>query len=147
MSSLQCVKADASHQARLKHFHKQNRLSQPLQNEAVWLAELDRRIIGVARLVPVDHLETMEFGQAWWLRGLFIRPEHRQQGFGHHLIRALQTGTDGALYAFALPHLDAFYHRLDFQPITADELPESLQTRLANYQQSKPALQAYRYHR
>ncbi|MGE4499911.1 MAG: GNAT family N-acetyltransferase [Hydrogenovibrio sp.] len=147
MSSLHCVKADASHQARLKHFHKQNRLSQPLQNEAVWLAELDRRIIGVARLVPVDHLETMEFGQAWWLRGLFIHPEQRRHGYGHRLIQALQTNTGGTLYAFALPNLDAFYHRLGFQPIMAAQLPASLQTRLANYQQSKSALQAYQYRR
>ncbi len=145
MSSLHCVKADAIHQARLKHFHKQHRLSQPLQRDHVWLAELDGRLIGVARLVPAA--ETTECDPAWWLRGLFIHPEQRRHGYGHRLIQALQTNTGGTLYAFALPNLDAFYHRLGFQPIMAAQLPVSLQTRLANYQQSKSALQAYQYRR
>ncbi|MGC9387157.1 MAG: GNAT family N-acetyltransferase, partial [Hydrogenovibrio sp.] len=89
------------------------------------------------RLVPFD--------QAWWLRGLFILPEYRQQGFAHQLIRTLQCDTDAVIYAFARPALQAFYQRLGFEPISPMDMTAALQSRLKTYHKSQPRLSVYRY--
>lgn len=139
-NSLQCFKAQLkrshTHCARLKHFHKRHRLSLPQQDDDVWLAEFNGQLIGVARLVPFD--------QAWWLRGLFILPEYRQQGYAHQLIRTLRSDTDAVIYAFARPALHAFYQRLGFEAIPQMEITEALQNRLKTYQKSQPTLNVYR---
>ncbi|MDY0135868.1 MAG: GNAT family N-acetyltransferase [Thiomicrospira sp.] len=134
---LDCFCADATQQARIKHFHKRHHLSQPLSDEHVWVAQRDGELVGVARLVPCE--------QACWLRGLYILPNHRQKGIASALITQLQHHTHANLYAFAQPTLQHFYQQLGFILITPDNLSANLHRRFMTYQQSKPQLQAYYY--
>lgn len=55
-----------------------------------------------------------------WLEDLFVRPEHRRQGFGRALIDALAERTDGRIEWAVLDWNDpavAFYQRLGAAPV------------------------------
>jgi N-acetylglutamate synthase-like GNAT family acetyltransferase len=116
----------------LKHFTGQHKLPQPQQAERVFMAKHQQKIIGIARIVLFDN-------QAW-LRGLYIEPAQRHQGYGAQLVTFLLKKLDQNCIAFIQPALQHFYQRLDFQQITADQLDAHLNVRFQQYRKTKPHL-------
>lgn len=121
--------------AQIKHFHKTHKLAQPLHSDPLFALELDGKILGVARFVPVE--------QACWLRGLFIIESHRRQGLGQQLIASSLNQLTQPVYAFALPHLAPFYQSLGFEPQDFSTLIPPLQLLFKRYQAQKAQLQIW----
>lgn len=72
----------------------------------------------------------------YWLTGLFVAPEHRQRGVALNLIKHIQAAYPTAsIWLFCHPDLITVYQRTNFQE--TQQLPESLNSRLARYQQHK----------
>lgn len=79
-------------------------------------------------------LTTVDNG--YWLTGLFVGAEHRQHGLAQQLVKHIQTVySEASIWLFCHPELIGFYQQLGFR--LAEELPESLKTRLTRYQQNK----------
>ena len=74
--------------------------------------------------------------EGYWLTGLFVAPEHRQQGLAQQLIKHIQTVYCASpIWLFCNPELIDFYQQTNFT--IAEQLPEPLSHRLARYQQYK----------
>jgi GNAT superfamily N-acetyltransferase len=71
----------------------------------------------------------------FWLTGLFVDPQRRQQGVAGKLVKAALAQADGPTWLFCHPDLLAFYQRLGFE--LAQCLPDTLHGRLQRYQRSK----------
>lgn len=133
--SYQFKLADPKSWALIKRFHKQSKLSTPQQTDQVFYVLADERILGVARFV--------QYHQAWWLRGLYIQTEHRQQGLATGLVEFALKTLNEPCYAFAQPNLTNFYQAINFELITPDNLPKELGMLYERYQTNKPHLQIW----
>ncbi|WFE67978.1 GNAT family N-acetyltransferase [Thiomicrospira sp. R3] len=128
---------DAGDKYPLKHFIKQQKLTQPQQSERVYIAKQQNKLIGMARIIPFDN-------QAW-LRGLYIDPNQRQKGYGANLVRFLLTQLNEDCIGFIQPELISFYQRLGFYPLCADQIRPKLKDKYQQYLKSKPHLSAWGY--
>lgn len=138
-SPSQYFEAQINHQAQIKHFHKQYKLSQPQTADRLFCCYQNNALLGVARCVPVIPTDSTSHPQ-WWLRGLFIKPEYRHQGHATQLINHLTTQLDNSLFAFAQPQLSSFYQRLGFVLRPAEKLIEPQLALFQRYQKTKPQL-------
>jgi len=113
-------------QFQLKHFCKQHKQSLPNQHDLGGVLFLNSKLIGWVRLIMIQPNEH------YWLRGLFIAPDYRQQGYAHGLMQQipnlLQTGSTQniSITLFALAHLEDFYRRLNYRPVDCQQIPETL---------------------
>ncbi|MBE0493590.1 MAG: GNAT family N-acetyltransferase [Thiomicrospira sp.] len=127
--------ADTQSWGLIKRFHKQTKLSTPLQTDKVFYVLNNESLVGVARFV--------QHHQAWWLRGLYIQPEYRQKHLATQLIEFAFKSLDAPCYAFAQPNLARFYQTLNFERNTPDSLPKELAVLYKRYQTNKPHLQIW----
>ncbi len=74
-------------------------------------------------------------GEGFWLTGLFVAPQRRNQGVAARLVEAALAQVDGPVWLFCHPDLMPFYQRLGFD--LAQQLPEALASRLLRYQRNK----------
>lgn len=74
-------------------------------------------------------------GEGFWLTGLFVAPQRRNQGVAARLVEAALAQVDGPVWLFCHPDLTPFYQRLGFD--LAQQLPEALASRLLRYQRNK----------
>lgn len=74
-------------------------------------------------------------GEGFWLTGLFVAPQRRNQGVAARLVEAALAQVDGPAWLFCHPDLTPFYQRLGFD--LAQQLPEALASRLLRYQRNK----------
>ncbi|WP_038125872.1 GNAT family N-acetyltransferase [Thiomicrospira pelophila] len=134
-STYQFKIADTLSWGLVKRFHKQTKLSTPLQSDRVFLVLKSESIIGVARFI--------QHHQAWWLRGLYILPEYRQKHLATQLIEFALKSLGAPCYAFAQPNLEHFYQTLNFQPQNPTQLPNELAELYKRYQASKTHLKIW----
>jgi GNAT superfamily N-acetyltransferase len=71
----------------------------------------------------------------YWLTGLLVAPEHRNQGLASSLVRQAMASVDGPVWLFCKPPLEPFYQRLGFAQ--CQELPPLLTQRLERYRRTK----------
>ncbi|MCJ8169259.1 GNAT family N-acetyltransferase [Atopomonas sediminilitoris] len=109
-------------------FYKSHR-SAMRANTGALLWGLEQNAEQVAALCLAAH------DKGFWLTGLFVAPNWRQQGFGHQLVRTVQSHYQQPLWLFCHPELTSWYQRVGFQRATT--LPAALQERLQRYQQHK----------
>ncbi|MCE0864029.1 GNAT family N-acetyltransferase [Pseudomonas alloputida] len=74
-------------------------------------------------------------GEGFWLTGLFVAPQRRNQGVAARLVEAALAQVGGPVWLFCHPDLMPFYQRLGFD--LAQQLPEALASRLLRYQRNK----------
>lgn len=74
-------------------------------------------------------------GEGFWLTGLFVAPQRRNQGVAARLVETALAQVDGPVWLFCHPDLMPFYQRLGFD--LAQQLPEALASRLLRYQRNK----------
>lgn len=109
-----------------KFYRSCNSSMRPPREAHYWVAER-RDIVAGLCLTPVAH--------GHWLTGLLVTATERQQGLASELVRRALADTEGSVWLFCHPQLQAFYARLGFAP--AQALPEPLAARLERYRRSK----------
>ena len=119
---------------RLNHFLKRHRQTKTGRGDLNFVLYDNQTILGHARLI------SLETEHAYWLRGVFITPEHRRKGFGSDLLQQLQRimhnrFSSGKIFAFPLAHLDEFYAQLGYQDWPPEALPNDLRLRYQKAQQ------------
>lgn len=71
----------------------------------------------------------------YWLTGLLVTPNQRNQGLAQRLVTQALAISDGPVWLFCEPKLIGFYKRLGFSE--PGMLPEPLASRLKRYNRSK----------
>ena len=123
-----CETNDVALNFQIKHFLKLAQQKNWQQDDKVFIAKIDNKVIGFARFVTVT-------SNHFWLRGLFVLDEYRRQGIAAKLIKfshqklAPESSNEVKISCFPLDHLHDFYHRLGYQTTLADNLPETLALR------------------
>ncbi|QCU90685.1 GNAT family N-acetyltransferase [Thiomicrorhabdus sediminis] len=132
----------------IRHFLKRHKTHGANRDDWIFTVKLihsdnnaseNKPLIGIARLLPVeDSITTL------WLRGLFIAPEHRNQGIATALLEFIhqQLVEDKHfesitnIAAFSETHLQLFYQQNHYQQLLAEqiekELPPSLWQKFDN---------------
>ncbi|MDM3891543.1 MULTISPECIES: GNAT family N-acetyltransferase [Pseudomonas] len=111
----------------LDHFYRQQGSRMRAASDAqLWVARGPGIIAG---------LSLARVTGGFWLTGLFVDPQRRQQGIAGKLVKAALAQADGPTWLFCHPDLLAFYQRLGFE--LAQCLPDTLHGRLQRYQRSK----------
>jgi len=127
MTALLCTPLSDLERSLLNHFYKQHGSRMRAASEGeLWVARSGEVIAGLS-LSPV--------AEGYWLTGLLVAPQWRNQGVAARLVEAALAQVDGCTWLFCHPDLERFYQRLGFA--TACGLPEALASRLARYQRSK----------
>lgn len=91
-----------------------------------WVAR-QQEIIGALSLSPV--------AGGFWLTGLFVAPEWRNQGIASQLMAHAMRQLSGPVWLFCHPDLQGFYEAAGFAP--AGALPQSLGEKLMRYGRNK----------
>ena len=96
-------------------------------DERFVLAEDGRQLIGVVRL-------SNEHGH-WVLRTMRVKESYRRQGIGKQMLEIFEflLPLHGECYCLPYAHLTAFYSRIGFEIIPAQEAPQHLQARHHRY--------------
>lgn len=130
MPTIRLVQAHHNDLLRLNHFLKVNGEQRASRGDLNFILEEDKAIIGCARLIPIDD------DDSYWLRGVFIIEERRQQGLGTELINLVHQQIDQqqTIFAFPYQHLEHFYKRLGYELCNQEVLPSSLQQRYISAQ-------------
>ncbi|MDW2777881.1 MULTISPECIES: GNAT family N-acetyltransferase [unclassified Pseudomonas] len=111
----------------LDHFYRQHSSRMRAASDAaLWVARAPGIIAG---------LSLSAVGEGFWLTGLFVAPQRRNQGVAARLVEAALAQVDGPVWLFCHPDLTPFYQRLGFD--LAQQLPEPLASRLQRYQRNK----------
>ncbi|WP_409282034.1 GNAT family N-acetyltransferase [Pseudomonas putida] len=111
----------------LDHFYRQHSSRMRAASDAeLWVARAPGIIAG---------LSLSAVGEGFWLTGLFVAPQRRNQGVAARLVEAALAQVDGPVWLFCHPDLMPFYQRLGFD--LAQQLPEALASRLLRYQRNK----------
>ncbi|MEX6504646.1 GNAT family N-acetyltransferase [Pseudomonas zhanjiangensis] len=116
-----------------KFYRAQHSPMRAHRHDRVWVA-LQSEIVAALCLRPVP--------PGHWLTGLLVAPAYRRQGVACRLLEQVLAETEGPVWLFCDPELDAFYQRLGFTQCL--ELPPALAERLARYRRSKPLIALYR---
>lgn len=117
----------------IKHFLKQHKESSASRNDLIYTVRYQTKLIGLVRLLHIEGASQPQY----WLRGLFIETEFRQQGLATHLLTLmdmdLQSRHDNfEILAFPYIHLKSFYEQNGFYSIQLKDLPVSLQNTYQN---------------
>ena len=117
----------------IKHFFKQHKQSSASRNDLIYTVHYQTKLIGLARLIPIED----SVKPSYWLRGLFIETDFRQQRLASHLLNFITSDLNVRhdtfeILAFPHAHLNALYKRCDFQTIDINHLPISLQLTYQN---------------
>ncbi|MFG0756274.1 GNAT family N-acetyltransferase [Pseudomonas sp. TYF_14] len=111
----------------LDHFYRQHSSRMRAASDAeLWVARAPGIIAG---------LSLSAVGEGFWLTGLFVAPQRRNQGVAARLVETALAQVDGPVWLFCHPDLMPFYQRLGFD--LAQQLPEALASRLLRYQRNK----------
>ncbi|MEO2268311.1 GNAT family N-acetyltransferase [Pseudoalteromonas sp. YIC-656] len=95
------------------------------KQDQVWVIRCDNNISAAARVANID--------EHAFICGVYVAPEHRNQGQASNLIRQICAELDAPIYTFIYQHLEDFYLQLGFIPVQ-QELPAPLLSRLHAYQ-------------
>lgn len=117
----------------IKHFLKQHKESSASRNDLIYTVHYQAKLIGLVRLVPIENTIKPEY----WLRGLFIETDFRQQHLATHLLDFMTSDLKSRydhfkILAFAYVHLKQFYEQNGFNSIGLNHLPLSLQNTYQN---------------
>lgn len=115
----------------IKHFLKRHKQSSAKRNDRVYIVRYEKRLIGIAKLVPIVNTSSL---RQYWLTGLYMEEIYRNLGLASQLLKFIyqDLSTEDALFeilAFPYHHLEQFYHQNGYQPIEPEELPKELQSR------------------
>lgn len=121
----QCL-APAQHPL-LVRFYRNNQSRNRVRPQAqCWVARRGEIIAGLC-------LTSVENG--YFLTGLLVAPERRNQGVGAALVQRALSDIQAPVWLFCRPQLQGFYAELGFAH--AQALPATLADRLARYRQNK----------
>jgi len=95
-------------------------------NDVIYIAERNTDLVGAVRRTQ-EHEVAM-------LRGMYVAPAHHRQGIGSRLLaRFVKDLDETPCYCVPYSHLQAFYGRGGFMPISEETAPQFLRERLAAY--------------
>lgn len=117
----------------IKHFLKQHKESSASRNDLIYTVRYQTKLIGLARLIPIENA----IEPRYWLRGLFIETDFRQQRLATHLLNFMTSDLEVRydrfeILAFPHAHLQQFYKQNGYNPIELNLLPISLQKTYQN---------------
>lgn len=117
----------------IKHFLKQHKESNASRNDLIYTVRYQTKLIGLARLIPVKDAIKPQY----WLRGLFIETDFRQQRLATNLLDVMTSDLiarhdNFEILAFPYVHLKQFYEQNGFNSIDLNQLPASLQKTYQN---------------
>lgn len=123
----------------LNAFLKRFKQGKAAKGEHHFVIYLDSKLVGTARLIPLESLDNQQACQ-YWLRGVFIDPDYRHQGLASILVSELANwvktqSTSADIFAFPLAHLLPLYAPLGYTDCSAETLPKPLQERWSRAQQ------------
>lgn len=123
MKEIVIRKADPSEYDAVERFYGKVKYPGSLNSAATVLVALeDQQVIGTAQLCP-------EAGYVA-LRGMQVDPTFQGQGIGSKLLEHVVIELANQLcYCIPWSHLGAFYHRIGFEEITAQEGPVDVRER------------------
>lgn len=113
----------------LQRFYREQKSAvRPSKESTHWILSEEQQWVAVAsvRLLPNT--------DQGWLTGLHVHANYRQRGYAHALLSEVQAYYS-KVWLFCEPKLVGFYQHCGYQ--LTEELPDSLATRLARYQQHK----------
>lgn len=96
--------------------------------------------MGFLRLIPATANVADAKTTDYLLRGLFIAPSHRHQGFARLLVQKTEKylKRGNTITLFALEHLQNFYRSEDYRPVAVETLsPEFQKLWLKAHQEGK----------
>jgi GNAT superfamily N-acetyltransferase len=94
--------------------------------DTIYIAECGSGLIAAVR-------RTHEHGLVL-LRGMYVAPEHQRRGVGAQLLEFFVSHLHGmSCYCVPYSHLQAFYGRAGFAPLTQELVPAFLPERVASY--------------
>lgn len=100
------------------------------RGESLVLALIATEIVGAVRLAREEGTQV--------LRGMQVDPRVQGQGVGTELLRLLNPLFGGKCFCIPYGHLQNFYGGVGFRPARADETPQFLVGRLAEYRRQDP---------
>ncbi len=117
----------------IKHFLKQNKESSANRNDLIYMVRYQTKLIGLVRLMYIENTQEPQY----WLRGLFIETDFRQQRLATHLLDFMTSDLkvrheDFEIFAFPFVHLQQFYKQNGYKTIEVTDLPISLQNTYQN---------------
>ena len=117
----------------IKHFLKQHKESSASRNDLIYTVRYQTKLIGLARLIPVRGA----IKPRYWLRGLFLETDFRQQRLATHLLDFMTSDflmirQPPRSTLFPYVHLKQFYKQNGFNSIDLNQLPASLQKTYQN---------------
>jgi len=114
----------------LDKFYKSQRSPMRSAGNARWWVAREGDIVAAANFMPI--------AGGYWLTGLHVAVERRNEGCGSSLISKAQEALGGPVWLFCAPELHDFYKRSGFEDATS--LPMELAQRLERYRASKHLL-------
>lgn len=117
----------------IKHFLKRHKENSASRNDLIYTVHYQTKLIGLARLIYIRDTVKPQY----WLRGLFIEADFRQQGLATQLLDFMTTDlktrhNNFTILAFPYRHLKQFYKQNGFNEIDLNHLPTSLQNSYQN---------------
>jgi len=117
----------------IKHFLKQHKENSANRNDLIYMVRYQTKLIGLARLVQIEDVIKPQY----WLRGLFIETDFRQQRLATHLLDFIACDLKNhhdhfEIFAFPFVHLQQFYKQNGYKTIEVTDLPISLQKTYRN---------------
>lgn len=114
-----------------KHFCKQFKQAMPQANEVAPLLFEGSNLVGFLRLIPFSNNDKDADNTSYLLRGLFIAPKYRNQGFARRLVQSAPCFLNIAstITLFSLVHLEKFYHSESYRPVETEALHHEIQKR------------------
>ncbi len=123
----------------VKKFYQEHYPSgKPNKADPIWAIRDKGKILCTLRLKQMDNSQL--------LTGMVTEPNHRHLGLGSHLISCIHhILSEKPTYCFAFIHLVPFYNANHFTTISAEMLPEELESRFNAYTAQGRDLTPMRY--
>lgn len=123
----------------VKKFYQEHYPSgKPNKADPIWAIREKGKILCALRLKQMDNSQL--------LTGMVTEPNHRHLGLGSHLINGIHHAlSEKPTYCFAFTHLVSFYNANHFTTISAEMLPEELESRFKAYTAQGRDLTPMRY--
>ncbi|WP_421846881.1 GNAT family N-acetyltransferase [Marinomonas sp.] len=123
----------------VKKFYQEHYPSgKPNKADPIWVITEKGKILCALRLKQMAHSQL--------LTGMVTDPNHRHIGLGSRLIQSIHPALgEKPTYCFAFTHLVSFYNTNHFTTISAEMLPEELESRFRSYTPQGRALTPMHY--